>query len=240
MATGADICNQALKKAGILGLGNAAQGGMISDALTDLNDMIAEWRRQRWLVFHLTDLSKVATGAASYTVGPGGDFNIAFRPPRLEGGFWRQIVSAGLDVDFPMSIIPAREDYNNVALKGLTSFPRMAFYDSAYPLGVLRPYPVPNASIYEIHLSVLDVITAPLTLAGTVSLPEEYFSALKFNLARRLRQAYGKGKQPDVELNALAKNALDVIRNANVQVPQMQMPAAVLHGGSGYNIYSDS
>jgi hypothetical protein len=62
---------------------------------------------------------------------------------------------------------------------------------------------------------------------------------MKFNLARRLRQSYGKGAKIDPELVRLANDALDVVMQANIQLPDMGMPVSLLQQGSGYNIYSD-
>jgi len=83
--------------------------------------MIAQWARKRWLMWHLIDVAKVSTGAQSYTVGVGGDFNTP-RPDRLEAAFFRQIVPSQPNlIDYPLEIIEARETYNNIALKTLSS-----------------------------------------------------------------------------------------------------------------------
>ena len=107
----------------------------------------------------------------------------------------------------------ARETYNNISLKELNAFPSYVFYDSAYPLANVYPWPVPAANIYEIHLTVKDLLPQFSSLSQVIVLPPEYYAALKFNLAVRLRQAYQLAPQPD--LNVLAKDALNVIREAN-------------------------
>src|ERR1700722_5997638 len=86
-----DIVTQALKKAGVLGVGQTPLAEDTNDAFYDLNDMIAQWARKRWLMWHLLDVPLVSTGAMSYTVGIGGNFNTP-RPDRLEAAFFRQIV----------------------------------------------------------------------------------------------------------------------------------------------------
>ncbi len=242
MPTGNDIVISAAKKAGVLGLGQALEGGDFVDILGDLNDMLAQWRRKRWLVFHLIDIAKVSDGRTTpYTVGPAGDFATTFRPAKIEAAFLRQIVNVGLPVDYPLKVIQAREQYNNLALKMLVSFSKYVFYDPAFPagtgLGNLFLYPVPNAAIYEIHITAPEILNA-ITSGGNVNLPEEYFAALKFNLAKRVRQAYGKGKMPDEELNGLAYDSLDVLREANSAIPEMTMPRTLLRPGR-YNIFSD-
>jgi hypothetical protein len=62
---------------------------------------------------------------------------------------------------------------------------------------------------------------------------------MKFNLAKRYRQAYGKGLRPDPELNALAKSSLDIVKQSNLQVPELVMPKVLIRQTSGYNILSD-
>ena len=59
-----------------------------------------------------------------------------------------------------------------------------------------------------------------------------------FNLAKRLRQNYGKGLRPDPELNAMAKDALETMRMSQIQAPQLTMPP-LLRRPSHYNIYGD-
>lgn len=237
MTTPAQIIAQALKKAGVLGLGQTASAEDTNDAFIDLNQMVAQWRRKRWLVYHLIDTSFVSTGAVSYTVGPGGNFNVA-RPDRLEAAFVRQLVPSGVNrIDFPLSILQAREDYNRIPLKTMGTLPQCIFYDSAYPLGVVYPWPVPQASIYEIHLTLKADIPAFETLVEEIELPPEYEAALTWNLAARLRPSYQL--PPDIQVTALALSALNVIRGANTQIPRLVMPSALRQPGSRYNIYND-
>ena len=237
MTTGADIVTQSLKTAGVLGVGQAASGEDTSDALAMLNDIIGQWNRKRWLVYHLLDTAFTSTGAQSYTVGPGGNFNIP-RPDRLEGAYFRQLVSGSPNlVDYPLDLLESREDYSRIRLKTLTTWPQVAFYDAAYPTGSVYVYPEPQAGLFEIHILTKDVLGSIATLQQAVSLPPEYMAALKFNLAVRLREAYQLAPRP--VLVGLAKDALNVIRNANAQVPRLRMPRGLRRMGGGFNIFSD-
>jgi hypothetical protein len=237
IATAQTIVTAAAKAAGILGGGQALAAEDSNDIFDLLTDLISQWQRKRWLIWHLVNYGLLSTGKLSYTVGPGGDFNVT-RPDRLESAFLRQVVpSAVYTLDFPIDIIPARETYDQIVLKNLATLSRVAFYDSAYPLGNLYFWPVPTAAVYEMHITVKDSIPQPAALASQFSgVPPEYVPALKWNLARRVRAHYRRG--PDAELNQLAQEALDVIRLANTQVKLLTMPDAI--GTMGvYNVESD-
>lgn len=240
MTTGSDIVTQALKKAGILGSGRVASAEESNDALADLNDMLAEWNTQRWLIWNELDLGVVSNGgSAPYTVGPNGTFNVARRPDRIEAAYLRQLVASGLKVDTPIEIVPSHEEYSRISLKSLTSFPLYCFLDSAWPLANLYIYPWPQANIYETHIVLKNVMPVITLVSDMSTMPDHYVAAMKFNLAKRLRQAYGKGIQPDPELNGLARASLEVVKNSNTQIPELVMPRSLIIQSSGYNILSD-
>ncbi len=237
MTTPNDIISLALKTSGVLGVGQPASAEDSNDSFTVLNFMLAQWNRKRWLVYHLVDVAKTSTGAQSYTVGPGGDYNVTVRPDRLEAAFFRQVVpSQPNQIDYPLEIIEARETYNNIALKTLQSFPSYIFYDAAYPLGSIYPWPIPQANLYAVHITLKMVLAQFTSLAQTIVLPDEYMAAIMYNLAVRLRPMYQM--PPDPSLVALAKDALNVIRNANTQIPRLTMPTDLIRPGI-YNPYSD-
>lgn len=231
-----DLLTLALKDGGIVGVGQTPKAEDMNDAFDRLNMMIAQWRRKRWLVYRLVSTSKVSTGASSYTVGTGGDFNIA-RPDRIEDAFLRLLNTGGANpVDYPLRVLQSREDYNQIATKSLNAWPEFVFYDPTLPNGTLYPWPIAAASIYEIHISTKVDLPAFTSLAQQITLPEEYKAGILYNMAVRLRAAYRL--PPDETLNGLAKDALNVIRGANTAIAQLRMPMA-LSRGPGYDVYSD-
>lgn len=233
-----DIITLALKDSGVVGVGQTPLAEDSNQALTRLNWMVDQWSRSRWLVWALATYSIISTGAQSYTVGPtGSDIVIDPRPDRIESAFVRQLNTGANAVDYPLSPIEARETYNLISLKSLSSFPNQYFYDSAFPQGNLFPWPVPQASIYSVFITVKTILSEFPDLTTPIALSPEYFSALHTNLAVILRDAYGLPPKPI--LNARAKGTLNVIRKANVQIPRLQMPKALTRPGL-YNIYSDT
>lgn len=238
MSTVNDFLVLALTDAGILGQGQIATAEDIQNALVRVNYMIGQWNRKRWLVYNLTDISVTTTGGESYTIGTGQQFDTP-RPDRLEDGcFLRQVASGNSQqIDYPLELLSSHEDYNRIRLKTMGTWPSIMFYDSNWPVGTIFAWPVPQANLYELHILVKHQLTAFTSLTQTINLPPEYLAALTYNLQVRLRVAYRMPADP--AMISLAKDALNVIRGANVQVPTMKMPAAVIGAQRGYNIYSD-
>ena len=237
MPTVGELITSSLKKAGVLGVGNVALSEDSNDAFNDLNQMVAQWNRKRWLVYRTVDTSFVSTGAASYTVGSGGNFNITPRPARIVSAFFRMVnLAVPNQVDYPLEILNSREDYNRIQLKRLATWPSFLFYDPVVTTGIIYPWPVVPATDYEIHITTFVVIAAFTGLAQNVTLPAEYEAMIVWNLARRLRVAYQL--PPDPELNGLAKDALETVRGANVSIPRLTIPQDLL-GPGRYNVYSN-
>lgn len=237
MTTALDIVTLALKDAGALGVGQTPLDEDSNDALTLLNWMLFQWRQKRWLVYHEVTTVVTSTGAQSYSVGPGGDYNLGYRPARLQSAFLRQLIqSQPNQIDYPLEILESREDYNNIALKSLVSFPSYIFYDSGYPLGTIYPWPVPQPSIYAVAITTKDVLQSFSSLATVLSIPDEYIMAMETNLAVRLAAKYGQ--EPSQSLVGMARDALQTLRGANFQIARLTMPNDLVRPGI-YNPYSD-
>lgn len=233
------IINLALKGAGLLGVGQSALTEDITDTLDMLNGMIGQWNRKRWIIWHLIDISVPTTGAKTYSIGIGGDYDFP-RPDRIEAAYYRQFVSATPInyIDFPLGILQSMEDYSRIALKGLSSWPYAIFYDSAFPIGYLYPYPIPQAGQFELHIIIKDRINQFRDLTASINLPEEFFEAIWSNLAIRLGAFYPGANVTEFTVN-IAKQSLATIRSANTQVPRLVMPNVMVRPPL-YNIYSGS
>lgn len=230
MTTAVDLITLALKDIGALGIGQSISADDTSDALSTLNMMLGQWTAERLDIYHLVETVLQSTGAQSYTIGAGGNFNTP-RPFNIASAFCRLN-----NVDFPIQMIKAREDYNLIGLKSLNSMPQYLFYDSAFPLGNLYFYPIPN-STYELHITTMDVLAKIATPATTINLPAPYMAMIRYNLALWLAPSYQIEPMP--QLRQLAQNATKVVKRSNVQIQQMRMPR-MLMGKSRYSIFGDT
>lgn len=231
-----DIITLALKTANVTGVGQTPSAEDLNDSFNLLNMMLAQWQRKRFLVYGLTTTSLTATGATSYTVGTGGNFNIP-RPNRIESAYIRLLNNTATPVDNYLEILKSQDDYNRLSLKQLNAYPRYAFYDQANPLGNLFIWPVPN-NTYAIFISTLTQLQQFVTTADIIVLPPEYKAAIMWNLVLELYPFYGVPPNPMVIQKAEA--SLSAISDANVQIPQLNLPVALKSNrGTTYNIYGD-
>ena len=238
-----DICLSALEDSGYLGTGQTATGTDIVDTWKRLQWMLQQWARNRWMVYCLTNIILPSTGALSYTVGPGGDFDTgvnSVRPARIESAFLRQLQNSSPNqIDTKLEILQSREDYDKIPLKSLVSYPGAVFLETTFPLATLFCYPVPQAGIYAVGISIMAQLPQQFAnLSDEFTIPFEYYTALVANLALRMRARFGIGSYPGDELPRIAKSALDTIKGANTQIARLQLPQLTM-GGSGYNIFSD-
>lgn len=239
LITPRSIIMLAAKATGVVGVGQSMLAEDINDIFDALNGMLGQWNKKRWLIYHLIDVSVSMTTQMSYTVGPGQDFNVP-RVDRIESAFFRQFVSdipGQTYVDYPLDILQAREDYNDIALKELQSWPEAIFFDSGYPIGNVYPVPIPAAGgQFELHLSIKDTLGQFVSLDQNINLPDEYKEALWTNLVGRIAAMY-PGMQISPAVVALAKASLSTIRMANSQIPRLDMPRSLVRPAL-YNIFS--
>jgi hypothetical protein len=236
MTTAGTILNLALRDSGVLGIGQTAKAQDVTDQLQRWSMITAQWNRRRWLVYSLIDTAFVCTGALSYTVGAGGNFNIA-RPDRIEAAYIRQVVpSQPNTIDWPLQIIQSREEYSQIAVKNLAAAPSEAlWYDSGFPLGRVYPWPLPN-NRYELHILTKNVLQAITATSDVIALPPEYEQLLYTSAVNQLRAAYRL--KPDPFYIGLQKAAEATVRKSNFQVGRLSMPRG-LTPGPAYNVYSD-
>lgn len=235
-----DLMTLALKAANVTGVGQTPAPEDTNDVFNLLNMLLAQLQRRRYFVYQLVTTSKQATGAQSYTVGPGGDFNIA-RPAKIESAYFRLLTTGPQPVDYPLEVLRSQEDYNRIGLKSLNAFPRYVYYDMGYPLGNLYVWPLPN-STYTIFISTMLQLQQFQTVNDTILLPPEYEAAIYLNLVPHLWTFYGVIPDPPTEARVTrqAAAALDIIKEANAQIPQLAIPTALKSTSGGwYNIYGD-
>ena len=223
--TTGDLIAAALLSSGILGIGQSAQAADMSTGLDLLRELIAQWQKKRWLVFVEQTVSVAAsTGAMSYTIGPGCDFDVNGRPDHISRAYIRIIPGVPPNlVDIPIEVLDSREDYAGISVKSLETMPATVYYESGYPTGEVYFWPVPPANMYGLYLVMKVPLPTYVSTADPLNLPDEYISALRWSMCVDMQMSYGLQARPDhVQRAAVAINTL---RQANAQIPQLAVPA---------------
>ena len=236
--TVAQLLTNALTDAGIVGIDESIEQPILNRAMTQANWLLAQWTRKRFMAYRIHDFSFVTTGQMAYTVGQGGDINMNPRPDRLEYAFLRFLTST-TPVDIPVEVVPSRENYAQIPIKNIGTIAWRIFYDPEWPVGRLYPWPVPQGGgLYEIHVGFKVPLPRFNSLSQPINLPPEYEAALNWCLARRFRASYQM--PPDQTIDSLARDALNSIRLANMQVGVMSMPKALRSRNRAYDYRGDS
>lgn len=229
MSTVLDLIKDSLREIHVLGRGQSLTAEESQTALTILNDLIGSWSVEGGLIFTETKETFNATGAASYTIGSGGDFNTT-RPVRLLAAY----ATLGT-IDYPLELIDDQQ-YAQIADKTTTGTPASVYNDGNYPLSRLYFNPLPTAG-YTLTLMSEKELTSYASLATSVTLPPGYRRALRLNLAVELASHYEK--EPGMTLAKNAREAKDAVFAANSSNEKDVLssdPAIVI--SDSFNIYN--
>lgn len=125
-----------------------------------------------------------------------GDFAIA-RPLRITAAFTR---ISGLDFSIELK---SQHEWTPLLYKTQPSpWPLLAYYNNAYPYGILSAYPTPSQA-GELHLWTDTILSQFASVNQAVNLPQGYARMIKWNLAEELWPEYYDDPVPQ----AILKNA---------------------------------
>lgn len=177
MATAIEIITRSLRLAKAIGTGEALTGPEATDGLVVLNTLLQAWSLERLLVYQVLRTTHVLTaGDGNYTVGSGGNINIA-RPIHLEDTSYLTLNG----IDYPLVLIN-EAGYQGLAYKIQQGVPEWLWYDPKFPLAEINLYPVPNQG-YTLNLASWTPLQTFATLTDSLSLPPGYQRMIEYNLA---------------------------------------------------------
>lgn len=228
MTNARSIINQAARKIAVVGRGQVMPAEEAQDALTALNSMIKGFSAGGGISYNEERQSFSLTGATSYTIGTGGDFNTE-RPDDISSAY----VTIG-GTDYPLTQINS-EEYSEIPIKSIGGIPDSFYYQQNTPLGRIFLYPI-GVSGYTLTLVTSKQDTPFTDLTTDYSLPEGYEEMLVYNLAVRLAPEYEKPVSQDIMMMAKqSKLAFETFVRRN-NYPQSNIDVAE-NDASG-NIYS--
>lgn len=218
--TAQTLIKAALRAINAIASGETPTAAEMADGLEALKIMLRSWSSENIMVYSISQDTLTMTGASSYTIGSGGDASTTW-PVEIKG--------AVVDTIYDLRII-GEARYRSLKRGELGSTAQYLYYNPAYPLGVLYPYPVGGSSMV---IDSLKALTDPATLTTSVSFPTSYDAAIKWNLALELAPEFGREPSPFIAQRAyLAKRTIES-KNAANQINSVDLS----HLGRGDRLY---
>lgn len=199
------IIKGALRLVGAISQGDTPTAAQESEAMEALN-MMTKGLATKGLVLWVTNNVQVPTTAnvATYTVGLGMTVNVP-KPLKVIQAFY----SNG-NVDVPLRLV-TRDEYERLGNKTSTGTPAMLYYEPLRDYGVVHLFPVPDSQVPPVTIIGQHHIEDFDSSTNSPDFPQEWFEALKYNLAVRLAGEYGLSIQTRSLLIREAEKYLDEV-----------------------------
>lgn len=231
MSSAQTIIDRALRLIGAIASGESPTTAESNDGLISLNAMISSWQTEKLNVFSYLDTAfTMSASDNSYTVGPGGNFSLTPRPPKLE-----QVFVRNANIDYQVELIDYEKWFAIPDKTSSSGIPIYAYYDPTLSTGTLLLWPVPNAA-YSLHIITWTSLSELTALSTTITLPQGYERALAYNLAVEVASEYEKQVPNSVMQIAMESKA--AIKRMNQRPMLAYTELGYLIRGQRSNIYS--
>lgn len=160
-----------------------------AEGLEILNDMIDGWKIESLLMeYTRRTVQLMVSNQASYSVGPGQDFDLE-RPEVIHrAGFI--IGPEPNTAELPMDIIPTFEQWQQYVCKDVTSsIPLALYYIPSVPNGQARFWPIPNVGSF-IAIYTPQLLSEFDTVDDIVEVRKGVREMITYNLAVKVNQRY--------------------------------------------------
>ena len=235
MATVRDIVTGALQEIGVLAAGETATDADATIGLSSLNDLLDQWAAERLQIYEIDRTTwTIVSGTRDYTLGSGGDINIA-RPMYVDH---INFLDTSPTEPLERQLQPLTEDaWSRVPIKTLEApFPTSWYCDRSYPLATVSLWPVPTSATIQGVIYAPTAVAEFSSLASTVALPPGYRRMLIKNLAVDLTSPFEREAQPALIHEAMESKG--VVKRSNKRLMDMSIEnAALVQGRSGRFIY---
>ena len=207
--TALELITRSMRLAKILTSGETLTAEEGQDALATLNDLLENWSTEPLSLWSTTNFAgSTVGGQATYTIGPGGNFNTT-RPSEILGAY---VTVNG--VDFPVTPVGQLE-YNAISLKTQQQpIAQKLLYVNDFPLGLVTLWPVPSQAV-TLTMTFDRLLTQIPTLATAINYPPGAAKALRYALAVELASEYGAPVDP--VLLSIASDAKADYKRSNKQ-----------------------
>lgn len=231
--TALNLITDVLLDMGVIADQETPTAAQSAGALVKLNDLIESWNIDPQKLYGATQyIIPFVANQASYTIGSGGDLNIA-RPNNISAAFVRSTSQAvSQQQDIPIAILNDQQ-WSDIPVKGqIGTYPYAVWFNMTYPLIVAYITPIATSTNYSLVFWDNND-NATLSLSTTLVLPPGYKRALKYGLFLELAPGY---QIPvPAEITTLAATSKMSIDRQNLQINTLETS-----GATRYDILSNT
>lgn len=211
-----DMIQDAFEKLGTYAVGDAISSADLKRAFSVLNDMIDSWSNESLSTFAILEESgPLNVGQQTYTIGPGGYFNVP-RPLYIMNAPGSAYIQDSQGNIYPLDVVP-KTTWNLIGQRFVNSnLPDTLYYDNQFPLGIINIFPVPNIN-YTIFFDSYAAISAFNNPQQQITLPPGYKKAIQDNLAVELYPYYPTADIPIETIIAIASKSKGNIKRSNLR-----------------------
>lgn len=209
-----DLISASLIEIGALSPGEPLPAAEQQQASIVLTQMLDAWQAVRLYVWAIQRLLLVpATLKQTYTLGPGGDFNLP-RPAKITRFGLVSLANPIQPVELPLDSLTEAQ-WAAIPVKNIASaIPKKIWDDQQFPLRNLNLWPIPN-----VQVNFTAYQWSPLTswpdYVTDVTFPPGYLEAIRYSLAIRLAPSFGAAALVTPLLLALTAQAMRRIQAMN-------------------------
>ena len=226
-----ELIRKSMLLTGVLSSGENMSADEGTDGLSSLNELLESWSTEGLLIYTVARESfSFVAGTASYTMGSGGTFNTT-KPMLIE-----QVGVIDSSTEYPCDIINVQRFSEIPSKSSQSQIPLQVYVSEQATTKTLTFYPVPSTTNQAVIYS-RKPFTAFSTLSESISIPQGYQRALRYNLGCELAIEYGKQIEPRIEQEANKLKAQ--LMRQNLKGILLKSDAAQMTGiRKRYNIFT--
>jgi hypothetical protein len=129
-----------------------------------------------------------------------------------------------------------QQQYDGIAVKTVTStYPQVIWVNNTFPDIEMYVYPKPLREL-EWHFISVEELTAPATLATSLTFPPGYLRAFRYNLACEIAPEFGV--EPSAQVQRIAMYSKRNLKRINNPDDIMALPYSIVGTRQRYNIFA--
>lgn len=235
-----DVMTDALLDIGVIQPGETIGAADAQFALRALNQIVSGMQNAPLTFpFRRREVFDVVAEQATYSIGPGGDFDTE-RPQALTGA--GLLMPSQSDTTGPVEIprgLLTDNDYQAIQVKDMqTAMWTGVYFNATYADGLasVTLWPVPNSTTYQLVLYWGDMLTGFANLTQDYDFPPGVSQVFRYQLGEVLASSYGK--EWTALLDRLKNRTLAEFKRQNFKLADTAVDMTMARGGArgGYII----